>query len=118
MDPGEVVAAGAPVVTAADISHPYTDVFVPEGDVDGIEVGAPATVHVDASPEPFARTSNGDAARSSLRATSSVNASGRISSCACGCASKILRSACTRACPHSPPSNAWLTDQLSGSAPS
>jgi len=31
VDPGEVVAAGTPVVTLADTEHPYADVFVAQG---------------------------------------------------------------------------------------
>jgi HlyD family secretion protein len=53
VDPSEVVAAGAPVVTIADTSHPYADVFVPEGQLDGLRVGARSLVHVDATPQPF-----------------------------------------------------------------
>ena len=47
---GEVVAAGAPVVTVGDPSHPFADVFVPEGSVAGIGVGVKAEVHVDGEP--------------------------------------------------------------------
>src|SRR5204863_1301283 len=45
---GEMAAVGAPVVTLADTSHPYADVFVPEAEIDGVRVGAPARVRVDA----------------------------------------------------------------------
>ena len=54
VDPNEVVAAGAPVVTVADTKHPYADVFVREGDTDGVRVGAAARVSVDATPQVFA----------------------------------------------------------------
>lgn len=54
VDPGEVVVAGSPVVTVADISYPYADVFVPQGDLEGIEVGVKASVVVDASKRKFA----------------------------------------------------------------
>lgn len=47
VEPGEVVAPGAPVLTVADTHHPYADVFVPQGKLDGIRVGDKATVHVD-----------------------------------------------------------------------
>jgi len=47
---GEVVAPGAPVVTVADTHHPYADVFIPEGKLDGIHVGDKAVVHVDSLP--------------------------------------------------------------------
>lgn len=53
VEPGEVVAPGAPVVTIADLSHPYVDVFVPQGALAGIEVGAPARVRVDAHDRAF-----------------------------------------------------------------
>jgi HlyD family secretion protein len=49
----EVVAAGAPVVTVADTKHPYADVFVPEGEMNGIRVDAPANVVVDATSQSF-----------------------------------------------------------------
>lgn len=46
-DPNEVVAAGAPVVTVADTQHPYADVFVPEGEMDGVRVGSGARLEID-----------------------------------------------------------------------
>jgi HlyD family secretion protein len=52
-DPTEVVAAGAPVFTMADTKHPYVDVFVPESDLAGVRVNAPARIVVDAGPHPF-----------------------------------------------------------------
>ena len=48
VEPGEVVGAGAPVVTVADLTHPYVDVFVPQGELAGIAVGVEAQVRVDA----------------------------------------------------------------------
>ncbi len=53
LDPNEVVAAGAPVVTVADTKHPYADVFVREGDMEGVRIGAPAKVNIDATPQVF-----------------------------------------------------------------
>ncbi|MBA3538576.1 MAG: HlyD family efflux transporter periplasmic adaptor subunit, partial [Deltaproteobacteria bacterium] len=47
-DPGEMAGAGTPVVTVADTTHPYVDVFVPQQQLAGIRVGAAATIHVDA----------------------------------------------------------------------
>jgi HlyD family secretion protein len=47
VEPGEVVAPGSPVVTVADTHHPYADVFVPQGKLDGLRVGDKASVHVD-----------------------------------------------------------------------
>jgi HlyD family secretion protein len=59
VDPNEVVAAGAPVVTVADTKHPYADVFVREGDMDGVRIGAPARLSVDATAQAFsARVEN------------------------------------------------------------
>jgi len=51
--PGEVAAPGTPAVMMADIEHPYADVFVPEGQLGAIQVGARAEARVDARPEPF-----------------------------------------------------------------
>ena len=53
VEPGEVVAAGTPVVTIGDTAHPYIDVFVPQDKLGGISVGARATVRVDATTQPF-----------------------------------------------------------------
>jgi HlyD family secretion protein len=52
-DPAEVVAAGTPVFTMADTKHPYVDVFVPQGELGGVRLNAPAQVVVDAGPHPF-----------------------------------------------------------------
>lgn len=54
VDPGEVVSAGLPVVTVADTHHPYIDVFVPEGALDGVRTGASAEVRVDGVADAFA----------------------------------------------------------------
>ena len=53
MEIGETVSPGAPVVVLADTRHPYADVFVPQGKLDGVKVGASAELHVDAHPEPY-----------------------------------------------------------------
>jgi HlyD family secretion protein len=45
---GEMAAVGTPVVTVADTHRPYVDVFVPEAEIGGIRVGAPARVRTDA----------------------------------------------------------------------
>jgi HlyD family secretion protein len=50
---GEVVAAGTPVVTVGDPRHPYADVFVPQGKLEGIRVGLPAEVRIDAASVPL-----------------------------------------------------------------
>ena len=54
VDPGEVVAAGTPVVTLADTTRPYADVFVPQANLAGIHVGSAAHARVDALPSAFA----------------------------------------------------------------
>jgi HlyD family secretion protein len=53
VDPGEIVAAGSPVVTLANTHQPYADVFVPEAKIGGIRVGAVAKVRVDSLSEPL-----------------------------------------------------------------
>jgi HlyD family secretion protein len=54
VEPGEVVAAGTPVVTIGDTSHPYVDVFVPQHQLAAVAVGARATVRIDAAPQALA----------------------------------------------------------------
>jgi HlyD family secretion protein len=43
----EMAAAGVPVVTVADVAHPYVEVFVPQARVSGIRAGLPAFARVD-----------------------------------------------------------------------
>jgi HlyD family secretion protein len=50
IDPGEVVAAGTPIVTVGDTTHPYVDVFVPQGEIGPVHVGAGASIRVDSVP--------------------------------------------------------------------
>jgi len=50
---GEVLAAGATVLTVADTTHPYVDVFVPQQDLSGLAIGTPARIRVDAEAETF-----------------------------------------------------------------
>jgi HlyD family secretion protein len=50
---GEVVSAGAPVVTLADTHRPYADVFVPQAELAGIAVGTRAELSVDSERAPF-----------------------------------------------------------------
>ena len=50
---GELAAVGTPAVTVADTTHPYVDVFVPQGELDGIKPGVRAEVRVDATSAPF-----------------------------------------------------------------
>lgn len=47
-EPGEVVAAGTPIVSVADRTLPYADVFVPQADLGGLDVGDRARVRIDA----------------------------------------------------------------------
>jgi HlyD family secretion protein len=54
VEAGEVVALGAPVLTLADLTHPFVDVFVPQAQLEGIAIGAEASVRVDARAAPFA----------------------------------------------------------------
>jgi HlyD family secretion protein len=51
--PGEIAAPGTPAVTMADVAHPYADVFVPEGRLGAIQVGAQGEARVDALTDPF-----------------------------------------------------------------
>jgi multidrug resistance efflux pump len=53
VDPGEVVAAGVPVITVTDLRHPYADVFVPQAEASGLRAGAPALARVDALDQPL-----------------------------------------------------------------
>jgi len=47
--PGELAAVGTPAITLADTTHPYVDVFVPEGELALVRTGAPVTCHVDST---------------------------------------------------------------------
>lgn len=47
VEPGELAAVGTPAVTLADVNRPYVDVFVPQGQLDGIRIGVKALVRVD-----------------------------------------------------------------------
>lgn len=53
VEPGELAAQGTPAATVADTTHPYVDVFVPQGALEGIHVGSNAQVRVDATTTPF-----------------------------------------------------------------
>lgn len=54
VETGEMVTAGTPVITLGDVTHPYVDVFVPQGALSGVRVGARASVRVDAERDGFA----------------------------------------------------------------
>jgi HlyD family secretion protein len=47
IEPGEIVAAGTPILSLADTQHPYVDVFVPQAKLEGIGLGSKAQVRVD-----------------------------------------------------------------------
>lgn len=51
---GEYVAAGTPVVTVADTTRPFLDVFVPEGKIGRFALGAPVALKVDTYDQVFA----------------------------------------------------------------
>lgn len=51
---GEYVAAGTPVVTVADTTRPFVDVFVPQGQIGKFTVGAAVSLRVDTYPSAFA----------------------------------------------------------------
>jgi HlyD family secretion protein len=51
--PGEFATPGMPVVTLADLTHPYADVFIPQGELAGIRIGDGAELHVDGVEAPF-----------------------------------------------------------------
>jgi HlyD family secretion protein len=53
VEPGEVVTPGLPVLTVADTSHPYVDIFVPQQDIDGVRVGEGAAIRVDSLAAPL-----------------------------------------------------------------
>jgi HlyD family secretion protein len=63
VEPGELASPGTPIVTLADTSHPYVEVFVPQGDLAGIRPGVKATVRVDAGNASLAGTVEHLAAR-------------------------------------------------------
>ena len=47
-EPGEIVPAGVPVVSLADSTRPYAEVFVPQAELGPVRQGAPVEVRVDA----------------------------------------------------------------------
>lgn len=50
-EPGEVVAAGAPVLELIDLDLLYLKVYVPEAQIGKLRLGLPAKVHTDAFPD-------------------------------------------------------------------
>ncbi|NIR30853.1 MAG: HlyD family efflux transporter periplasmic adaptor subunit [Gammaproteobacteria bacterium] len=53
VEPGEVLAAGTPLVTLVDLSRLYAKVYVAERDIGKVELDAPARVYTDAFPERY-----------------------------------------------------------------
>jgi HlyD family secretion protein len=49
-EPGEVVAAGTPIITLVDLSQVYLRGFVPEGQIGRVKLGQPARVYLDSAP--------------------------------------------------------------------
>lgn len=56
VEPGETVAPGIPVATIADISRPWIEVFVPQGDLQRVRLGGKASLKVDALEQTFSGT--------------------------------------------------------------
>jgi len=53
-EPGEVVAAGTPLLVLGDLARPYMRVYLPERDVGKVKLGNAARVYVDSLPgRPF-----------------------------------------------------------------
>jgi multidrug resistance efflux pump len=53
VEPGEVALAGAPVLLVADPLHPFCEVFVPQAELAGIDVGDVASVRSDSLAQPL-----------------------------------------------------------------
>jgi len=49
-EPGEVVAAGTPIITLLDLAQVYLRAFVPEGSIGRVRVDQPARVYLDSAP--------------------------------------------------------------------
>lgn len=50
-EPGEIVAAGTPIVTLVDLAAVYLRGYVPEGQIGSVKAGQPARIFLDSSPE-------------------------------------------------------------------
>ncbi len=56
-EPGEMVQPGTPIVTIADLAHPWVNVYVGERDLGNVRLGQRAEVSVDSFPDhPFPGT--------------------------------------------------------------
>lgn len=54
VEPGEVIAAGTPIVTVLNLGQVYLRGFIPEGQIGRVRVGQPARVYLDSnSRQPF-----------------------------------------------------------------
>jgi HlyD family secretion protein len=49
-EPGEVVAAGTPIVTIVNLNQVYLRAFIPEGQIGRVRTGQPARVYLDSNP--------------------------------------------------------------------
>jgi HlyD family secretion protein len=57
VEPGEVVAAGSPLLDMVDLDRLYLKVYVPEVEIGKLRIGLPALVYTDAYPDrPFPAT--------------------------------------------------------------
>lgn len=57
VEPGEVIAAGTPVLTVVNLGNVYLRGYIPEGEVGKVRVGQPAQVFLDSAPqEPLSAT--------------------------------------------------------------
>ncbi len=57
VEPGEVIAAGTPVLTVVNLSQVYLRGYIPEGQVGNVRVGQSAQVFLDSAPQqPLAAT--------------------------------------------------------------
>jgi len=50
-EPGEVIAAGTPIITLLDLSKVYLRGFVPEGQIGKVKLDQPARVYLDSHPD-------------------------------------------------------------------
>ncbi|HKR14036.1 MAG TPA: HlyD family efflux transporter periplasmic adaptor subunit [Pyrinomonadaceae bacterium] len=50
-EPGEVIAAGTPVITLVDLSTVYLRGFIPEGDIGRVRAGQTGRVYLDSAPD-------------------------------------------------------------------
>jgi HlyD family secretion protein len=51
VEPGEVVAAGAPLLTIVNLNNLYLRGFIPEGELGKVKIGQPSLVYLDTYPD-------------------------------------------------------------------